>query len=202
MAEPLGGIIPAKPAPTSTAGEIPTVNLGPLIFLPPDLQIPVAIESRNKGLDDYPDLWTYQPRAEKNAVKSDPDVTSILPRNAWQAAHNIPMQVIKDNLGVFGPASEVRDGFATDEPGNMSALPKTPAAQKTLAGRKIIRPTHSGSHKKYSQEVQRAVERIEDKLREEHLEPGMDGYAERANKLIRELETDLRASLPAKPSIK
>ena len=201
VAEPLGGITPAKPMPTNTAGETPTVNLGPLIFLPPDLQIPIAIESRNKGFDDYPGLRTNGRRVEKNAELSDKDVTSNLPRGAWQAAHNIPVQVIKDNLGVFGPASKVKDGFATDEPGNMSALPETADAQKTLASKKIIRPTHNGPHGKYSQEVQEAVDEIKDELREEGLTPGMDGYSKRANELIRQLETKLRDALPTRSSV-
>jgi hypothetical protein len=141
-------------------------------------------------------------RAEDNAAKSDPDVTSILPCGAWQVAHNIPVQMIKDNLGVFGPASRAADGFQTDEPGNMPALPKTPDAQKILADKKIIRPTHSGPHDKYSKEVQEDVDQIKLKLREERLVPGMDRYAQRANELIRELETRLRDGLPVRPSMK
>ena len=202
LTEPLGRFTPAKPTPTSTAGEIPTVNLGPLIVLPPDLQIPIAIESRNEGLDDYPGLRTNGKRAEKNAELSNKDVTLNLPRNAWQAAHNIPVQMIKDNLDVFGPASQVEDGFETDEPGNMSALPKTPDAQEILASKKIVRPTHNGPHDAYSKEVQNAVDEIKAKLAEEALEAGMDGYAKRANALIHVLENKLRGSLPARSSIR
>ncbi len=201
VAEPLGGFTPAKPTPTSTAGELPTVNLGPLVFVPPDTQSPLAQENRNKGLEDYPGLRTGN-RAKDNAAKSDPDVTSILPRDAWQAAHNIPVEKIKKNLDVFGPASKVEGGFQTDEPGNMSALPETSDAQKILADKKIIRPTHNGPHSKYSQEVQRDVDQIKAKLAEEGLKEGMDGYAQRANTLIRALENKLRASLPARSDIK
>jgi hypothetical protein len=43
------GFTPAQPTTSSTAGKTPTVNLGPLIFDPPDLQIPIALEARSNG---------------------------------------------------------------------------------------------------------------------------------------------------------
>ena len=160
------------------------------------------MESRNTGLDDYPGLKTYSDRARAGAAAANPDVTSILPGSDWQAQHNIPVQVIKENLGLFGPASQVEGGFRTDGAGNMTALPKTPVAQQTLADQGISAPVHNGSHPDWTNTARAEVQNIEDRLTQAGLKPGMDGYAERANELIQQAEAKLRQTISALGKVK
>ena len=156
-------------------------------------QGPTITEStRNEGLEDYPGLKTYPGRARRNAAKADPAVTGVLTPDEWQAQHNIPVEVIKENPDLFGAASEAQDGFRTDGVGNTAPLPVTPEAQDKLDRAGLSRPVHRGPHPTWTTRVRAVVSAVKRALRKEKLTPGMPGYGERANELLKQQLATLR----------
>ena len=133
----------------------------------------------------------------KNGDPVDRAVTQRLPSNEWSGHHLIPIKAIKDNQDLFAKASEVPRGFRTDESTNLTALPNSAAAKKTLKANGIDRPIHNSGHSKTIDDVNDQLRQIKSTLSEEGLKPESPGYGQRANQLIRGMEQDLRQGLPS-----
>lgn len=137
-------------------------------------------------------MRTRGSRVRANSAKADPQVVAALGASPWQGHHLIPVQVIKEHLDLFGPASKAEGGFRTDEVDNMVPLPANEAGQNALQERGIERPIHRSGHKDWSEEVGAELKEIKGKLQQEGLTPENPLYGVRANELIRELEFKLR----------
>ena len=184
--------------PNHTGSPPPAVNLGDLQESFPALQPqgPTITEStRNEGLEDYPGLKTYPGRARRNAAKADPAVTAVLTPDEWQAQHNIPVEVIKENPDLFGAASKAQDGFRTDGVGNTAPLPVTPEAQEKLDKAGLSRPVHRGPHPGWTTQVRAVIRIVKEVLNTERLTPDMPEYGQRANELLKQELAKLRTRM-------
>ena len=153
----------------------------------------------NRSADLPSALKTSSTRVRNELVKyGDPvdrAVTQRLPSNEWSGHHLIPVSTIRKNQDLFAKASEVPRGFRTDESTNLTALPNSAAAQKTLKANGIDRPIHNSGHANTIDDVNAKLRQITLTLRREGLTPKSPGYGQRANELIHGMQQNLRHGL-------
>jgi hypothetical protein len=155
-------------------------------------RLPLVLDTdRNEGLPDGTN--TYSPRARKAARAADPAVTQALRDAEWQAHHLINIAGLREARTLIEGAA--RAGWRTDDPANVAPLPVSPEARDKLDAAGIQRPVHDNPHRNWNDEVLEGLKDIERTLRDQNLQPSMDGYDKAARKALEQLQNNLRKKL-------
>lgn len=187
-----GGFAPAPPTPPSP-GLTPPISPSPVLpGHPAEPQgLMVFNRDRNKGLEGGARTYSYRARAAARLV--DPEVTSILRDDEWEAHHLLPHGVVRKNPDVSGSA--VRGGWHMDNARNIIAVPISREAQDRLKKAGIHRPVHDNSHSKWSNEVEKKLMKIGETSEEKVLDPEIDSLDQWMKMEFEKLQDDLRRQL-------